>query len=36
MTKKISRIQRGIDGLPGYKGRIGRIVEGEKSRDILD
>ena len=43
MTKEISRIQRGIDGLPRYKGRIGRIVveqrrivEGEKSKDILD
>jgi hypothetical protein len=25
MIKKISRMQRGIDGLPRYKGRIGRI-----------
>jgi hypothetical protein len=25
MTKDISRMQRGIDGLPRYKGRIGRI-----------
>jgi hypothetical protein len=25
MTKEISRIQRGIDGLPRYRGRRGRI-----------
>jgi hypothetical protein len=27
MTKEISRMQRGIDGLPRYIGRIGRIGE---------
>jgi hypothetical protein len=25
MTKENSRMQRGIDGLPRYKGKIGRI-----------
>ena len=36
MTKEISRIWRGIDGLPRYKGRIGRIIVGEESKDVLD
>ncbi len=43
MTKEISQIQRGIDGLPRYKGRIGgivveqnRIVEGKIAKNILD
>jgi hypothetical protein len=26
MTKEISRMQRGIDGLPRYRGRIGGII----------
>ena len=26
----------GNSGLPRYKGRIGRIIVGEKSKDILD